>query len=284
VENYGLANWLVDMHPMMKDHPPRIPKSRSAFTLFVLCLTLQFLGCTEQGPPNRRVATTPASPNPQAYSVGAVLYQDELNDLSAWKIEAEQSGTIAAKEGAVLIDVPKGCTVWFKHVLAGPVLITYEARMVQAQPPEANDRVSDMNCFWMASDPRANSQSSEDFFNVPERTGAFSTYNQLKTYYVGQGGNTNSTTRFRRYIGDATNRPLLPEHDLTDHLLVPNVWTQVQLVACGGLIEYYCNGERIFQYHDPQPYTSGYFGFRTTWNHMEIRRFEIFRLAAKIND
>ena len=42
----------------------------------------------------------------------------------------------------------------------------------------------------------------------------FAAYNDLKTYYVGLGGNRNTTTRFRRYIGDPETRPLLPEHDL----------------------------------------------------------------------
>ena len=34
------------------------------------------------------------------------------------------------------------------------------------------------------------------------RSGTFAEYNDLLTYYVGLGGNRNTTTRFRRYIGD----------------------------------------------------------------------------------
>ena len=41
------------------------------------------------------------------------------------------------------------------------------------------------------------------------RSGAFADYNDLLTYYVGLGGNRNTTTRFRRYIGDPVLRPLL---------------------------------------------------------------------------
>jgi hypothetical protein len=128
----------------------------------------------------------------------------------------------------------------------------------------------------MATDPR----NPDDFFNVPQRTGAFATYNQLKTYYVGQGGNTNTTTRFRRYIGDAANRPLFPEHDLSapDTLLTPNTWQTLQLVACNNLIEYYRDNRRLFSYIDPAPYTHGYFGLRTTWNHMQVRNLKIYRL------
>jgi hypothetical protein len=42
------------------------------------------------------------------------------------------------------------------------------------------------------------------------RTGAFADYDTLKTYYVGQGGNGNTSTRFRRYVGRPGERPLLP--------------------------------------------------------------------------
>lgn len=218
------------------------------------------------------------SPNPQKYAEGEVLHHDLLNDLSQWHIETEQPGTITAKGGTLSIDVPKGCTVWFKVQLSGPVLIQYEARMIQATPPGADDRVSDLNCFWMAADTRA--KSDADFFSVPARTGAFATYNQLLTYYVGQGGNTNTTTRFRRYVGDAANRPLLPEHDLSaaKYMLTPNAWQKIQLVACGKVIEYYRDGQRIFQYEDPAPYTKGYFGIRTIFNHMEVRNLAIRRL------
>jgi hypothetical protein len=218
------------------------------------------------------------SPNPAAYSVGPLLHSNLLDKLSHWRIEAEQSGSVVSSGGVLSIDVPRGCTVWFSQELAGPLLIQYEARMVQGTPAGPNDRVSDLNCFWMAADPRAVSSEPADFFSVPARTGAFATYNELRTYYVGQGGNTNSTTRFRRYIGDAANRPILPEHDLTTHLLTPNQWQKIQLVACNNLIEYYRDGTRIFQYHDPQPYTRGYFALRTTFNHMEVRNLEIRRL------
>ena len=104
-----------------------------------------------------------------------------------------------------------------------------------------NDRVSDLNCFWMARDAR----SPDDIF-ATRRSGQFADYNQLRTYYVGLGGNGNTTTRFRRYIGDVENRPLLPEHDLRDpeNLLKPNVPQLVRLVACGPLIGYQRDDKR----------------------------------------
>ena len=132
---------------------------------------------------------------------------------------------------------------------------------------------NDLNAFWMATDAR-----SPDFFAV-KRTGKFADYNQLRAYYVGQGGNSNTTTRFRRYVGDPVERPLLPEHDRKEPLLQPNVWQQVELVAMGNRIQYYAGGKLIFDFNDPAPYTHGWFGFRTTFSHVEIRNFQIARPA-----
>ena len=241
---------------------------RIAFVMIVALVGVTFAATS---------TTDLVSPNSAAYTLGETLYADSFASLSHWKPELEQPGTVSVNDGVLTLDVPKGCTLWLKEDLSGPLLIQYDARMIKADPPASNDRVSDLNCFWMATDPR----NLADFFNVPARTGKFSTYDQLKTYYVGQGGNTNSTTpAFRRYIGESNNRPLLPEHDLTakEFLLTPNTWQTLQLVACNRLIEYYRDGKRIFTYTDPAPYTHGYFGFRTTYSHLELRNFKIFRL------
>jgi hypothetical protein len=155
------------------------------------------------------------------------------------------------------------------------VVIQYEARMVRAGGP--NDRVSDLNAFWMATDAR----SPGDFF-AAKRSGKFADYNQLRAYYVGQGGNSNTTTRFRRYVGDPVLRPLLPEHDLKAPLLEANVWQQVRLAAMGNRIRYYANGKLLFDFDDPAPYTRGRFGFRTTDSHIEIRNFQVRRPAGEV--
>jgi len=203
-------------------------------------------------------------------AVGQTLYRDDFHHgLDRWRVELEKGGHVTARDGVLAIDVPGGCTVWFEPELAGAVEIRYEARMVRAGGP--NDRVSDLNAFWMATDAR-----SADFFAV-HRSGAFADYNQLRAYYVGQGGNSNTTTRFRRYIGDPELRPLLPEHDRKAPLLEPNVWREIRLVANGRRIQYYAAGKLIFDFHDPQPYTRGRFGFRTTQSHVEIRGFEVGR-------
>src|SRR5450432_3053847 len=82
---------------------------------------------------------------------------------------------------------------------------------------------------------------------------------------------------------NALNRTLLPEHDLnvpTD-LLTANATQTIQAIACGKLIAFYRDGRRLFEYNDPHPYTSGWFAFRTTQNHMEIRGFQVWELTMK---
>jgi hypothetical protein len=215
-----------------------------------------------------------ASPPDAPFARGQRLFTDDFRSgMAQWFVELEEPGTVQARSGVLAIDVPAGCTIWFRPELNSPAIIQYEARMVSAGGP--NDRVSDLNAFWMATDARS---PSEMFATT--RTGKFSDYNQLRTYYVGQGGNSNTTTRFRRYIGDAEERPILPEHDLRspDVLLRPNVWQTVQLVAMGKHIQYYRDGRLIFDFVDPAPYTHGRFGFRTTASHVELRNFAVHRI------
>jgi hypothetical protein len=203
------------------------------------------------------------------------LYSDDFqNGLSQWTTELEKGGDVSAKSGAMEISVPAGCTVWFKPLLHGPLTIQYEATVISAGGP--NDRVSDLNCFWMARDTRC----PEDIFSRL-RSGKFSDFDQLLTYYVGLGGNTNSTTRFRRYIGRKDDRPLLPQNDLRGKadLIIPNQPQTIRLVANGRTIEYWRDDKRLFKYDDPDPYTSGWFGVRTTKNHMTVKDFRVWSLT-----
>lgn len=204
-----------------------------------------------------------------------LLADDFRHGLSQWRAELEHGGTVEARDGWLDIDVPAGCTVWFTPLIEGPVVIEYDATVISAGGP--NDRVSDLNCFWMARDAR----SPDDLF-ATRRNGRFAEYNRLRGYYVGLGGNGNSTTRFRRYIGDPMTRPLLPEHDLRDpaDLLVPNDTQHIRLVADGSLIQYWRDGRKIFELRDKEPYTSGWFGLRTVTSHLRIARFGVRRPSA----
>jgi hypothetical protein len=157
------------------------------------------LAATAVGPP-------PPSPDPR-FRLGRTLYSDDFRaSLANWAVESEQPARVTASGGVLDIDTPAGLTLWFRAELRGPVLIEYQAAAVAAGGP--NDRVSDINCFWMATDRHSPTGPPGG-----ARSGAFVEYNNLLSYYVGLGGNGNTTTRFRRYIGSETERPLLPEND-----------------------------------------------------------------------
>lgn len=199
-------------------------------------------------------------------------FKDDFKDgLSQWTIETEKPGAVSARNGVLDIDVPAGLTLWFRHEIKSPVTITFEATAVSAGGP--NDRVSDLNVFWMAR----NADGVEPVY-AKARSGKFADYNTLLTYYVGLGGNANTTTRFRRYIGDKVLRPLLPEHDLSapGTLLVPNQKQTITLVAHGSKIEYWRDGKLLLAYTDPEPYGRGWFALRTVQSHLRIAHFRVY--------
>ncbi len=189
-------------------------------------------------------------------------------NLAAWHVEQMAGGDVIVRDGTLVIRDTAGATVWYREKLTAPVEISYDVTVVSRGGPF--DRVSDLNCFWMATDPKAPDR-------IPSgRSGKFSDYDSLLTYYVGYGGNNNRTTRFRRYDGTAA-RPLLPEHDLSEPrvLLEGNRTYRIRLVARDGVAEYWRDGEKIFTFRDPAPLTSGWFAFRTVKSHLEVRNFKV---------
>jgi hypothetical protein len=128
----------------------------------------------------------------------------------------------------------------------------------------ANDRVSDLNCFWMAAGGR-------------RRSGKFADYNDLRAYYVGQGGNGNTTTRFRRCIGDPVLRPLLPEHDLTAPLLEANVPMKIGWWPMAGAFSITASGGWCSTFATRRRTRTGGSDSGTTFSHVEIRHFRVYR-------
>ncbi|HVZ63878.1 MAG TPA: DUF6250 domain-containing protein [Lacunisphaera sp.] len=209
-----------------------------------------------------------------AGTAGPRLYKDDFrHGLAAWSVEQQPGGTVAAENGRLLINDAGGCTVWFRTALEAPVIITYTATVSSAS------RVSDLNCFWMASDP-----TRPDGLLGPghSRDGKFASYDGLRLYYVGYGGNSNTTTRFRRYDGKG-GKPLLPGHDLATrpYLLQPDHPYHIALIATAdGHVQYARDGQVIFDWHDPAPLRHGWFGFRTVRSRIEISDFEVHALVT----
>jgi len=218
-------------------------------------------------------------------SAPTVLYSDDFTSgPDQWVIEAEsEQHQILLKDSILDVVAPGGITFWFHHKLEGNIQISFDSRVVDGGGPW--DRVSDMNCFWMANDP----EHPDDFFARSEwRNGTFGKYYSLSLYYAGYGGNTNTTTRFRKYNGDYAafaerrERPeILKEYTDPAHLITPNEWYHTEITILGNHIRYSVNNEILFDYTDENPYTSGYFGFRTVKNHIQYRDFKVFQLQAE---
>ncbi len=202
------------------------------------------------------------------------------HDIKAqeWKVETESpEATVTWKNGTCDIFAPKGLTLWFDQRMEGNTVIEYEAMIVadkrlravipSSDNPKPQPRISDLNCFWMAD-------------KCGGCGGRFLDNYALSLYYMGYGGNYNTTTRFRRYNGDARGvtdaeyRPrILKEYTDKAHLLKANHWYKIRLEQIDGRVRYYSDGELLVDYVDPQPLTSGYFGFRTTFAHARLRNF-----------
>lgn len=211
-----------------------------------------------------------ASSLPTGASQGAARIPVAAQD---WVIESESSeARVAFADGMIDVDTPAGLTLWFKQDLTVPVTISFEVMAVSQGG--ANDHVSDINAFWMAR----NSDGSSVL--TTGRSGAFAEYDTMLAYYVGIGGNRNSTTRMRRYIGLAGDRPLLAEHDLGNRSahITPNQWTTIRLFAKDNHFEVERDGERLFSYvfaPSEAAYLSGHFGLRTTKSHLRFRNISI---------
>lgn len=188
----------------------------------------------------------------------------------SWTVESESADYSVTTLGGDTLDIraPKGFTLWYNSKLKGDVTVEYDAEVVVA---DKSDRLSDMNSFFMASDPKAKSV----FVNLQKRGGVFANQNSLQMYYLGYGGNYNSTTRFRRYTG-GERPPVITEYTDSDHLLKANHWYHIRIVKRGGLIRYYVDGECIVDYNDSRPLNEGWFGFRTTLSHTRIANFTTY--------
>ena len=188
-----------------------------------------------------------------------------------WQVESQSPDYKIAFFGDTCeVVAPKGLTLWWREKMKGDVTIEYDACVMDEGKP--GDRLSDLNCFWMASDPKA----KDIWERMAWRNGNLQRCFSLQLYYVGYGGNNNTTTRFRRYNGNPDSRPLvLKEYTDKAHLLsVPNRWYHIKLQNEGNRVRYYIDGELLVDYYDSAALKEGWFGFRTFKSRVRIANFK----------
>ncbi|WP_437883856.1 DUF6250 domain-containing protein [Pseudomonas sp. LRF_L74] len=198
-----------------------------------------------------------------------LLLEDDFHALSPsrWTIEAQHPATKVWVEGnQLLIDSPAGVTVWLNEALEGDYRIEFKRRVLLAEG--ANDRLSDFNQFWAARDPR-----NAELFT---RDGVLEAYDDLDLYYVGFGGNGNSTTRFRRYDGSG-ERHMLGEYLDAAHLLRANHDYAIRIDMTATDTSFWVDGERFFQARHHSAPRSGHFGLRSVLSRQAISDFRVTR-------
>lgn len=190
-------------------------------------------------------------------------------DTSVWKTEIAPlpNSTVYVKNGQLFLDTKGGVTVWLNKLLKGNIRIEYTRKVLIDSG--TNDRLSDLNSFWMASDPKSK--------NLFSRNGVLESYDSLKMYYVGMGGNTNSTTRFRKYQGNG-EKTLLQEYKNKVHLLQANKEYHITIEVVNSVVRYIVNGETFFKYEDPAVLKEGYFGFRSTKSRQSVDWIKIYQV------
>ena len=205
-------------------------------------------------------------------SGGTLIYSADFTtplDTTRWKVEMAPApaSTVYTQHGKLVLDTKGGVTVWLNQLLEKNIRIEYDRKVIVAGG--VNDRLSDCNQFWMANDPR-----NENLFT---RHGVLESYDSLQLYYVGMGGNSNKTNRFRKYEGNGERR-LLQEYTDTAHLLQANKVYHITTVVKNGVTSFWVDGQRYFVFHDSAPLQQGYFGFRSTKSHQEISGFRVYQL------
>ena len=202
---------------------------------------------------------------------GRLIFSDDFAqplDGKTWvvEIEAKPGSTVSTRDGRLVMDTAGGVTVWLNRRLSGNLLIEYRRRIVMQGG--ANDRLSDLNQFWMATGAGGGSPLG--------RNGAFESYDALSLYYFGIGGNGNTSTRLRKY--EDGKRTLLQERLDAEHLLKPNHDYLVQTLVKDGRSAVYVDGQLFFEHRDVNPLREGWFGLRSTWSRQEVSAVRIYAL------
>lgn len=205
------------------------------------------------------------------HAQGRLIFEDPFDaplDPRTWiaEIAPEPGSSVAVKDGGLVMDTRGGVTVWLNRRLQGNLLI--EIRRQVLVQGGVNDRLSDLNLFWMASDAKGGPPFG--------RNGVFEAYDDLSLYYVGMGGNHNSSTRFRRYGGG--ERRLVQEYADAAHLLEANREYLIQVLVLDGRTAFHVDGVEFFSWMDPQPLRSGYLGLRSTWSRQRVGAVRVWQL------
>ena len=206
------------------------------------------------------------------------LAQTETSSLlDKWTTEDQSAKMEISASGDTLeLVIPKGLTLWYNERLTGNYEISYHISMLVNGGKY--DRLSDLNCFWAANDPL---HPNVIFTRKEWRNGVFANYNTLNLFYVGYGGNQNTSTRFRRYKGEFYGidtekiKPILKEYSDPSHLLVANQWYHITIRVERDKTTFFVNDEALFSAPLMPKQGDGHFALRLLENHIRFTNFQV---------
>lgn len=203
------------------------------------------------------------------------IEQDDFSVLAPrrWRIETQDpaGSAVYVEQQRLIMDTRAGMTVWLDRPLRGTYRIEFLRQVLVAG--QANDRLSDMNLFWGAHEPGL----ATGQLQLKQRNGVLEAYDNMASWYVGMGGNGNSTTRFRWYDGSG-ERHLLGEHLEADYLLEAGRIYRIRVEVTAEQTAYWVDDRLMFQQAREGRPTDGYFGFRSVWSRQAISRFRVTAL------
>jgi hypothetical protein len=259
----------------------------------------------------------------ERFTVGPVLFEDMLNDRQQfsrdWVVQMAQTDPhleryARVEDGRLHVHDPRGSTIWFRHKLQSPVMITYRVTCPSAFNSGNDIAPRDINQFWMANDPEVSDPNAPGgLFDAAKYMGIFGSYDELHGYYASTGGGNaaeyNRTVRFRRYPRKEEGREtahvaLNDKDDQREYLIVPDREHYVQLVAAGDIVQFILDGKIVYELKrgdvptvegmaegEGKPvawgeapwtiFTKGYFGFRMTRSHHVYSDFKVYKLIEK---
>ncbi len=196
-----------------------------------------------------------------------LLYEESFGEISFaehWMC----NGEMPEIRGDAFVFRHMGNSV-LKQRVAGPLAVDFEATPVPA--PGFSAGVTDAIFIWMIDNP------SGDLFRTMAEfpDAALKNYAPLPLYWVDLGGSNNVTTRLRKNPGRHLIRQFTDRARLLDRCRS----YRITLVQNGSTVEFWVDGQRWIQTHDPTPLIQGYIGFRAFVADLKLRDLKIWRIG-----
>ncbi|MFC2076686.1 DUF6250 domain-containing protein [candidate division KSB1 bacterium] len=200
----------------------------------------------------------------QAYHPGDIPYfQDDFAlDLRYWWWEG---GEPKIDDGELCLDGRGPSILWCRIPFRGKISIEYTARAILGLG--GNDRLSDLNFYWMTSH-RSKQMDVQQFFES-RSAGELDPDGNYRAYRLENGGDDNRVTRLVRFDPDS-GRTVLVEYRDRNLLLEPNQDYRYRLLIGYWLLEVYRDDELVLRIDDPNLITPGYFGLASQDSHVHF--------------